>query len=141
MAELQRRLEFHERLIELLKTRGSVINTEDGWLWDPFDFENNDIDTDPEPDVVVHSKVNVYFQPPESLKIKYPCIVYELNNIKTIHANNKPYANFRSYTVTFITWFPDTEIVERLASLPMTSFNGSPFKSDNLYHYRFTIYY
>ena len=31
---------------------------------------------------------NVYYQPPESLKLKYPCIVYNRRNISNVDANN-----------------------------------------------------
>ena len=34
---------------------------------------------------------NVYFQPPESYKIEYPCIIYERANIKAIKADNIGY--------------------------------------------------
>ena len=29
---------------------------------------------------------NVYFQPPENLKMRYDCIVYERSEIETVHA-------------------------------------------------------
>ena len=31
---------------------------------------------------------NVYFQPPESVKMKYPAIVYALDDIENVHADN-----------------------------------------------------
>ena len=31
---------------------------------------------------------NVYFQPPENLKVRYDCIVYERSEIETVHADN-----------------------------------------------------
>ena len=33
---------------------------------------------------------NVYFQPPENLKVRYDCIVYERSEIETVHADNAP---------------------------------------------------
>ena len=30
---------------------------------------------------------NAYFQPPESVKMNYPAIVYALSNIKSLYAN------------------------------------------------------
>ena len=38
---------------------------------------------------------NVYFQPPENLKIKYPAIIYSLNNINLRFADNMPYMKGR----------------------------------------------
>ena len=36
-------------------------------------------------------KKNVYFQPPSSVKMNYPCIVYSLSRISVKKANNKLY--------------------------------------------------
>ena len=35
---------------------------------------------------------NVYFQPPENLKMKYDCIRYSRTKIKTVFADDTPYA-------------------------------------------------
>ena len=43
---------------------------------------------------------NVYFQPPESMRLKYPCIVYGISSGDTIFANNVPYKFDISYQVT-----------------------------------------
>ena len=34
---------------------------------------------------------NVYFQPPESLRMNYPCIRYTRSSGETTFADNKPY--------------------------------------------------
>ena len=34
---------------------------------------------------------NVYFQPPESVKMNYPAIVYSRSDIENDHANNQVY--------------------------------------------------
>ena len=138
---VERRVQLHERFLDLLRTCGSLINTPEGWKWDPFNFERNSIDEEPDPDLAIYDQVWVYFQPPESLQIHYPCLIYELKDIKTTHADNVVYASCRAYKVTYITWNPDTEILDRILTLPMCSFDGSPYKHDNLYHYNFTIYY
>ena len=33
---------------------------------------------------------NVYFQPPENLKLKYPCVVYTVDAAVTTYADNLP---------------------------------------------------
>ena len=43
-----------------------------------------------------------YFQPPATVKMVYPCIVYELNNMDTQYADDKPYSVMKGYTVTAI---------------------------------------
>ena len=83
---------------------------------------------------------NVYFQPPESLKIQYPAITYELSGVQTTVANNSVYREKKRYTVTFITDDPDSEKVDEFIRLPYCSFDRS-YTSDNLNHYVFTIYY
>ena len=43
----------------------------------------------------------VYFQPPEKVKMNYPCIVYELSKIKSTMADNKRYLNTKRYRSGF----------------------------------------
>lgn len=83
----------------------------------------------------------VYFQPPRSESMKYPCIRYELAGIPTARADNKVYLNWKRYTVTYITENPDDEVVAQLLELlPHVSFDRQ-YKSGNLYHNVFEIYY
>lgn len=85
---------------------------------------------------------NVYFQPPESVKLKYPCIVYERSDVRTSSANNHIYLNHKQYTVTYIDEDPDSEIPDKLLELPYCSLNpGGHFTSDNLNHDVFTLYF
>jgi hypothetical protein len=84
----------------------------------------------------------VYFQPPETVKMKYPAIVYELNKTDTIHANNQAYHFVRSYTITFITYDsnPDSEVNRKLLNLPMCSFDRH-YMADNLHHYVYNLFF
>jgi len=81
---------------------------------------------------------NVYFQPPESVKMKYPAIVYGLEDIENTFANDGVYLSQRKYSVTVIDEDPDSPIVGKVASLPSCRFNRH-FKSDNLNHDVFTL--
>lgn len=83
---------------------------------------------------------NVYFQPPESFKLKYPCIIYELKTIQKEIANNKMYLKHKCYMVTYIDEDPDSEIPDKLQELNYCDFDRH-FKSDNLNHYVFTLYF
>lgn len=83
---------------------------------------------------------NVYFQPPPSVKMKYPCVVYSLSDIDTKFADNNPYSNSRRYQLTAIDPNPDSIIPDKLAWLPMCIFDRS-YTSDNLNHYVFNIYF
>lgn len=83
---------------------------------------------------------HVYFQPPESVKIKYPAIVYSRNDIGNRFANNDVYKQSRNYQVTVIDRNPDSEIVDKVSKLPTCRFNRH-FVSDNLNHDVFILYY
>lgn len=43
-----------------------------------------------------------YFQPPESIKMNYPAIVYSLDDIDKTYANDGVYLSNRRYAVTVI---------------------------------------
>ena len=81
----------------------------------------------------------VYFQPPASVRMNYPAIVYELGGIDNSHANNLVYMQDKSYTITLIDKDPDNKIVDKISHLPKCRFDRF-FTSDNLNHYVFTLY-
>jgi len=83
---------------------------------------------------------NVYFQPPENLKMKYDCIVYERSRIDADHADNAPYHLHDRYQVTAIYKNPDSELPHKIAMLPMCS-HERHFTADNLNHDVFNLYY
>lgn len=83
---------------------------------------------------------NVYFQPPENKKLKYPCITYELADIDTRKADDIKYLKFKRYTVTLIHSDPDNVLVDALDDLEYCEFDRV-FISDNLYHYVYTLYF
>ena len=83
---------------------------------------------------------NVYFQPPESISLKYPCIIYKRDYIKTDFADNFPYTLGKRYLVTVIDKNPDSVIPDRIAELPKSSFDRH-FTSDNLNHDIFNLYF
>lgn len=83
---------------------------------------------------------NVYFQPPSSIQMKYPAIVYSRSNISKKNANGNPYITNLSYDVTLIDKNPDSSIVESILEIPYCSY-GRHYVSDNLNHDSFTIYY
>lgn len=83
---------------------------------------------------------NVYFQPPESIKMKYPAIVYTLNDIEKHTANDEVYLFCREYMITLIDKDPDSLIIEKLAALPNSRYNRH-YEADNLNHDVFTLYF
>ena len=83
---------------------------------------------------------NVYFSPPEAIKMNYPAIVYSLSDIRNGHADNNVYASPRVYLVTLIDKDPDNDTVAKLIRIPTCSFVRF-FTSDNLNHWVFTFYF
>lgn len=81
---------------------------------------------------------NVYYQPPESVKMKYPAIVYERNSIDNEFADNMVYTQNTQYSVTVIDKNPDSKIVKKISLLPMCR-HDRHFVADNLNHDIFTI--
>lgn len=82
----------------------------------------------------------VYFQPPASVKLSYPAIVYSRNRIRNRNANNGVYGQEWSYTVTVIDRDPDSDIVRKVSLLPLCR-HERHYKADNLNHDVFTLYY
>lgn len=102
---MDRRLELHEKLCEILGSR------------------------------------YVYFQPPESIKLHYPCIIYSLSNVDMKHADNFLYLHKNRYMVMVVDEDPDSKIHEDIFNtLPLCSFDRS-YTSDNLNHRVLTLYY
>lgn len=83
---------------------------------------------------------NTYFQPPESIRMNYPAIVYSLGIINKLHANDETYKLLTAYTVTLIDKNPDTEFLVPILALPYCSFDRY-YRADNLNHWVFTLYY
>ena len=84
---------------------------------------------------------NVYFQPPESIRLNYPCIIYSRSSGEIEFANDMPYGYTKSYDVTIIDQDPDSEFVDKMyMAFPMIRFNRH-YTSDNLNHDVFTIFY
>lgn len=84
---------------------------------------------------------HVYFQPPASVKLIYPCVIYTIGDGDTKHANDSIYQYVNSYSLMFIYKQPNIDIIENvLKEFQMCKFDRT-YCSDNLYHYVFTIYY
>ena len=84
---------------------------------------------------------HVYFQPPETVRLQYPAIVYSRDHVESRYADDGVYLSGRmTYQVTVIDKDPDSEIVGKMAALPTSRFDRH-FTSDNLNHDVFTIFY
>lgn len=86
------------------------------------------------------SACRVYFQPPGTVKMQYPAIVYELNDIENKYADDGVYLSSKNYSVTVIDSDPDSSLIGKVASLSTSRFNRH-YTKDNLNHDVFTIFY
>ena len=83
---------------------------------------------------------NVYFQPPTNLKLRYPCIVYNRDDMDIKFADNSPYSNKTRYQLTVIDADPDSDIHKKVAALPLCSYSRF-YTADNLNHDVYSLYF
>lgn len=83
---------------------------------------------------------NVYFQPPTNILLEYPCIIYHRDFADTKFADNHPYDHVKRYMVMVIDRDPDSEIPDKVASLPMSLFNRF-YTADNLNHDVYNVFF
>lgn len=83
---------------------------------------------------------NVYFQPPASIQLQYPCIIYKRDNAVTLHADDKPYMTKTRYQITVIDRNPDSEIPSLIGALPGCIFDRF-YTADNLNHDVYKLFF
>lgn len=82
---------------------------------------------------------NVYFNPPEGMKMNYPAIRYKRKTISSIFANNSVYTQDNCYELIAIYRDPDSELPMKLSRLTKCS-HDRQYIADGLIHDVFTIY-
>lgn len=85
---------------------------------------------------------NVYFQPPESIKMKYPCFVYERDGMNAKLADDEKYTTSIRYQLIYISKNPDTNdfIQDVLKRFKYIRYDRH-MTTENLNHEYFSIYY
>ena len=83
---------------------------------------------------------NVYYQPPESVRINYPAIIYSRERNSSLKADNINYLSRHQYKIIVIDKNPDSEIVEEISQLPYCRFS-SHYTQNNLNYDVFSLYY
>lgn len=82
----------------------------------------------------------VFFEPLESTKLRYPCLVYSLSYMYITHADNTPYRHDDRYQLTLITKDPDDDLIGKVAmGLPGVRFDRA-YRSGSLHHYVYQLY-
>ena len=86
--------------------------------------------------------VNTYYEPPENIRMTYPCFVLNLDNVDTVHSDNRVWNSDCVYSVTFMS----PKVYENVIPLMVKSgfrkyvrFNRK-FTSDSIQHYVFTVH-
>ena len=87
----------------------------------------------------------VYYQPPASIHLEYPCILYKLSGYNRMYANGVCYASWPEYEVTLIDHDPESILQKRMLDLGKDAdsncyvqFNRF-FTSDNLNHWAYRL--
>ena len=82
---------------------------------------------------------HVYFQPPDTIIMEYPCIVYNLISDNGYYANNALYKHVLEFQITVITTdaLPNETMTE-LLQIEYSRFDRH-YVADHLHHYLFTI--
>ena len=81
-----------------------------------------------------------YYQPPDSIKMRYPAIRYNRKDIDVKYANNKIYSSMTAYELVLIDANPDSVFIQKIMELPFCSYDRH-YPAENLNHEVFTIYY
>lgn len=84
---------------------------------------------------------HVYFQPPASVKLKFPCIVYSYDTTNTIGADNDKYIMTNRYSVQHIFKNLSSEKKDEILKRFRHISAGNRFITDGLYHDNFTLFY
>lgn len=90
--------------------------------------------------VAILGSENVYFQPPPSVSMSYPAIVYRRDYRAIDHADNAPYSHRLLYLVTVIDPDPDSTIPGKVALLPTCQYDRF-YVADYLNHDVFRLFF
>ena len=90
---------------------------------------------------ILHEVVdNVYFEPPASVKMKYPCIRYSRSHIDAVYADNIPYLRHKRWELILIYEDADSDLPDQLLE-HITAAHDRHYVADNLHHDVFTTYF
>lgn len=83
---------------------------------------------------------NVYFQPPETVKMTYPAIVYDLYRLSQRFADDYSYKKNACYSVTVIDRHNDVNWLDKILDNFSYCSVERVYVADNLNHYSFIMY-
>lgn len=82
----------------------------------------------------------VYFNPPPTVKMSYPCIRYKWSSENPVFADNYKYKHEMRYSLTVIDPNPESSVAKAVLALPYSRLETS-YAADNLSHFQFTLFY
>lgn len=83
---------------------------------------------------------NVYFQPPISIRLKYPCIIYKRDAEDPFYANDGKYYGMKRYMITVVDANPDSLIPDKVSKMHYCSFLNH-LTVDGLNHDVYSLFY
>lgn len=84
---------------------------------------------------------NVYFQPPSTIQMTYPCIVYAKSGKRRDYSNNKMYKVNQEYQIMLIEKNPDSKIADNMEIHFQYCTIDQYYTVDNLNHTTLSLYY
>ena len=84
---------------------------------------------------------HVYYQPPSSIKMTYPCIVYQKTSKFREFGNDSVYIKLQGYQLTVIDRDPDSLIADDLEDHFIYCAISQYFTNENLNHITLELYY
>lgn len=91
--------------------------------------------------IVIMGSKDVWFQPGSNITLKYPCILYEIQDNDVTHASNKIYKHMRCYKVTVIDRNPSSKLPDKvLFGFPYCEYVNT-YIADQLYHNVYNVYF
>lgn len=83
----------------------------------------------------------VYFQPPSTVVMKYPCIVYGKSPKSREFGNDSIYLSTQQYQVTVIERDPDSTIADSIEKYFQNCVISQNYTTNNLHHTTLNLYY
>lgn len=84
---------------------------------------------------------NVYFQPPSTIKMMYPCIVYNKTPKMRHFANDVVYLSQQEYQIMLIENNPDSTVADSIEKHFQHCAINQYYTVDNLNHTTLNLYY
>jgi hypothetical protein len=83
---------------------------------------------------------HVYFQPPSSIRLNYPCIIYKRDAEDPFYADDIKYYGMKRYMITVIDADPDSLIPDKVSKMQYCGFLNN-LAIDGLNHTIYSLFY